>query len=56
MHCKNDNKGFILFPVLVIAAIVGGVLFMTAPNSVKRDLVDGKPFHEQWHLVKNNQE
>lgn len=34
---KNQN-GFVLFPVIVIVALVAGVFAMTMPNSVKSEV------------------
>lgn len=31
----KNQKGFVLFPVLVVAGIIVGVFFMTAPDSIK---------------------
>lgn len=32
---RETQKGFILFPVIAVVALIAGVVLMTAPDSVK---------------------
>lgn len=34
----KNQRGFVIFPVLVIIAMFSGILLMTAPNSVKKEV------------------
>lgn len=32
---RENEKGFLLFPVIIVVSMFAGVIFMTAPNSIK---------------------
>jgi hypothetical protein len=31
----KNQKGFLIFPVIIIVGMIGGIVLMTAPDSVK---------------------